>query len=941
MSTTAPQKEKYWLLRKEGFSQQKAANLAGFSLSTAKRLEGDPANGREYQAAREERKVPDVPVPLSELDPLDAEAMADRSGMRFCKRFFGYTLSPFQSLVWAELEDAYDSGDREYLCLNGPPGLGKSTVFVMFAAKCIVRNRAIRVLFMSRAYSLAVRNTGRLRRALERVSPAVGAETTLSAAFGRFKPRQGGDVWRRDEYVVEQMDGTPIEEKEPTCAAFGFDAEWLGNRIDLLFGDDLDSTRTINNMETVARNREVYDGELEPRLEGGGLFVIGQQRLGPFDFSAHVLSKVILPDDDGSGDEVEGTRMYRHLVYKVHYDELCKGVDTHRQGSPAYPDGCLLDPERMSWRDVRKAMHQDRFRTVYQQEDQAVTDALVKKVWVDGGMDPETGEMHLGCWDKDRTTWELPKRADGSLALDGHKIGVVTVDPSPTKYWSVQAWVYHPQSEQRFLLDLHRERMEAPDFLDWSHHLGGFTGIADDWWKMFGRLGIPLQFVVVERNAAQRFMLQYDHFHRWMQQRGVSVIAHECVDTETEVLSARGWLRSHEVVQGDEILTLNIDTARSEWKPVNYVYRGWHEGQMHRYATQSIDALCTLNHKWPRTDQSLGPIRLVESQNLNTNSVLPLARPSDHDPAPIYTDDLVELIGWAVTEGHFRKNPKSPNDTAINIGQSRRKNPENCERIRLLLKRLGARWNEHDNHSGYEVSVFSVTGPVATAVRQITNHTKHLPTEFILALSASQRQLLADVLVAGDGWSTGTSRSFCSSTESLATAFEMLCALDGKPTSRAIRKANTDKRLMDHYVVHEKTYKNSYMQNVGNRPVVEDFVGEIWCPNTDNGTFYARRNGKTYFTGNTSANKAHPDYGVQMVGPKWRHGQVRLPGKPGPGRIAAMRLVDEVLRFPNATTTDCVMGEWFLEHAIATGSIGIEEVLSEPVWVPSWMRGVA
>ena len=615
---TPAQKEHYWTLRAQGFSIANAAREAGFSVGSAKGLERQPSNGREYREVRAERQVPDTPVPLEEVCPEAAAALADRSGVLFCKRYFGYTLSPFQSSVWSDLEDGWDTPDREYLCLNGPPGLGKSTVFVMFAAKRIVLQRSIRVLFMSRAYSLAVRNTGRLRRALERVSPAVGADATLSHDFGRFKPRQGGDVWRRDEYVVEQMDGTPIEEKEPTCAAFGFDAEWLGNRIDLLFGDDLDSTRTINNMETVARNREVYDGELEPRLEGGGLFVIGQQRLGAFDFSAHVLSKVILPDDDGTGDEVEGTRMYRHLVYKVHYDELCKGIDTHRQGSPAYPEGCLLDPERMSWRDVRKAMHQDRFKVVYQQEDQASNEALVKKVWVDGGLDPETGEMHLGCWDKERTTWELPTKADGSLALDGVKIGVITVDPSPTKFWSVQAWVYHPQSEQRFLLDLHRERMEAPDFLDWSHHLGGFTGIADDWWKAFGRLGVPLQYVIVERNAAQRFMLQYDHFHRWMQTRGVSVIAHE-----------------------------------------------------------------------------------------------------------------------------------------------------------------------------------------------------------------------------------------------------------------------------------------------------------------------------------TSANKAHPDYGVQMVGPKWRHGQVRLPGKPGQGRIAAMRLVDEVLRYPNATTTDCVMGEWFLEHSIATNALGSEEVTNEPAWVPSWLQGVA
>lgn len=517
---TVEQKETFWEAIRNGASVATAAKLAGFSLGSGKALVKKPSNGQDYRELRRQKDIPDTPIPLDEVCEEAKAALADRTGYLFCKRYGGLELMPWQMDGWSAMEDAWETGDREFLSECAPPGGGKSTKGVFFAAKLVVLDRSVRTLFISRANSLAERNTRRLRRLLERTSPAVGAESTLSADFGRFKPRQGGDVWKATEFVVEQMDGTPIEEKEPTCSAFGFDSEWIGNRLDFVFGDDLDSTRSIRNMEIVEGNREIFDNELEARLEPGGLFMIAQQRLGAFDFSNHVRSKMTPPDDDDGETDELGTAQYRRITFKAHYEDRCT-PEHHRPGAKPYPDGCLLQPERLNWRDIRKAMNNpDRFKVVYQQEDPGESEALVQALWVEGGRGPD-GKTYVGCWDKDRGAWELPPH------LPGDKVAVVTVDPSPTRYWSVQAWVYNPTSESRFLLDLHRERMEAPDFLDWSHHLGEFTGLLEDWWYAFNKIGVPLGWVIVEKNAAQRFMLQYDHFHRWMRKRSVQLVAHE------------------------------------------------------------------------------------------------------------------------------------------------------------------------------------------------------------------------------------------------------------------------------------------------------------------------------------------------------------------------------------------------------------------------------
>lgn len=547
--TKPAQVETFWAHRAQGFSIRESSKLAGISEWKGKQLAsggGTPRNGNAYREAANEAKLV-APIPLDEICAEAKAALEDRTGRLFAKRYFGIEFDPFQAEFFELLEDKWDTDEREFVLANAPPGLGKSKVFVVFAAKRTVINRAIRGLFISRAKSLAERLTLELRRALARTAPAHNADATLAGDFGRFKPQQAGEVWKRDEFVVEQMDGSPIEGKEPTWSAFGFDSEWLGNRLDIVLGDDLDNTRSIKNIDVVEVNREIFDNELEARLDGpllptfedpdrlaGGLFALAQQRLGPFDFSAHCKAKVILPDDlEGTGEDVEGEPQYDVRIWKAHYEvhpdtgeQLCQGTETHKHGAPAFPEGCLLSPRRLPWRDVRKAMaNARRFAVVYQQEEADESEVLVKKVWVDGGRG-EDGITYHGCWDNDRGLWELPRRQDGTIALEGKLLGVITADPSPTKYWAVQAWVLHPASGRRYLLDLYRGKLEAPEFLDWSDDLGDFTGMADDWWHNFQRLGVPLSTLIVERNAAQIFLFQFSHFKRWQQARRVKVMQH-------------------------------------------------------------------------------------------------------------------------------------------------------------------------------------------------------------------------------------------------------------------------------------------------------------------------------------------------------------------------------------------------------------------------------
>ena len=180
----------------------------------------------------------------------------------------------------------------------------------------------------------------------------------------------------------------------------------------------------------------------------------------------------------------------------------------------------------------------DRFEVVYQQQDADPASVLGPKR---PGSTGATGRP--AAWTSDRDRLELPKGPDGRYTLNGDLVSVMTVDPSPTKFWAIQWWVYQPSTEFRWLMDLRPHpdggrrvlglQLRPPE---------AFTGC----WRSGSRpavtLQLPITHVIVEDNAAQRFLLQYDHVRRWM--------ALDCsrdraplTPTETSPIPSSAWSR--------------------------------------------------------------------------------------------------------------------------------------------------------------------------------------------------------------------------------------------------------------------------------------------------------------------------------------------------------------------------------------------------------------
>lgn len=588
---TQAQRDSYKALRLQGRTQAEAAEAVGLTKAWGKKMDKQMSLRPEIEEAKYHNPAAELrPLYKSELSPVALDCLEDFG--RFRARQFGRISSPWQEdaayIVLEHLVTPY----KEFGVVNAPPGSGKSTLFTHdIPAWLTARSRTLRGFIGSSTQNMAANYTFRLRNTLARTVPmqaksedlalglAVDAKTTLARDYGIFRPDPYiGAPWNRNFFTVAQYGEISVDEKEATWAAFGKDAGFLGYRVHIIVWDDLfrrEDMLGVNKAEKLEKFYYWYDDEAETRLEPGGLLLLQGQRLGADDIYAYCKEKRTYAEDDEDlvlfelGEEQQPTeRKYFHVVFKAHYDELCDAaIDPYvhsRKAKPYDPKNplnstghapCLLDPVRLPWRELRARMNQPtgNYKVVYQQEDVDPADALVPRFFIDGGT--YEGQEYDGCWDPNRGPNELPdfltRHVTGEKRLPTNTVikSIITADPSPSKYWAVQWWIYVqlPHQERlmgtRYLINQVFTPMGANDLLDFDTDEMQWEGLLVDWPTRAKALGLPIDFFILEVNAAQKFIQQYKFFKTWLKDNRIKLKSHHThinkLDTKLGVTTIR------------------------------------------------------------------------------------------------------------------------------------------------------------------------------------------------------------------------------------------------------------------------------------------------------------------------------------------------------------------------------------------------------------------
>jgi hypothetical protein len=340
-----------------------------------------------------------------------------------------------------------------------------------------------------------------------------------------------------------------------------------------------------------------------------------------------------------------------------------------------------------------------------------------------------------------------------------------------------------------------------------------------------------------------------------------------CADTNTEVLSKRGWLKHDQLNVGDTIYTVNVDTGFAEWQEVKEVFAKHYDGNLVSMESRHISALVTANHRWATTNKQILQtkknlrLKIKETSNLAKHDMIPLCRKSI-DSEKQYDEDFAELIGWIVTDGSFSEYNR------VFIYQSQKANPHKCDKIRELLIKLRHPFQEEEYNGMIH---FKFANNLGRMVKEAIPN-KKLTINFIEKLNNDGRRRLFESMVLGDGGVQGGSTKYiCTKDKEQAEVYSILINRLGMASriherfvkGNFIKQTNYQSRGCTMYYVDALETKNVRVQYMNMKEI--PYSGVVWCPRTDNQTFFARRDGKCYFTGNTMARGWFPQEGVSMA----------------------------------------------------------------------------
>jgi len=358
---------------------------------------------------------------------------------------------------------------------------------------------------------------------------------------------------------------------------------------------------------------------------------------------------------------------------------------------------------------------------------------------------------------------------------------------------------------------------------------------------------------------ARMLMLLVDRYSKRGNWRGY------CVDEETEALTQRGWLRHDQITEQD--LILSYDAGQLKWSKIHSIFRDQYDGLMFKMTVQGIDALVTPRHKFV-TQRGL-----IEAEYLcEKDKVILTGDPVDGPETPVHSDAFVELVGWVVTEGTIY-NTTDRAYPRITVYQNA--GPK-ADRIRDCLLHLGVNFGESGKHTraGNKNVAFTLTKDLCEKIVGVIDRTdKVLTMPFLLSLTQAQRLLLIETMVDADGFRHAKHlRRYLQKSRTHADAFVTLCTLAGirtslkyreivsfgKPTSiyqvTLISKRGAKHAVVEHIDFHGGK-RNGTVKGKGklyhpNEPSVP-YKGLVWCPQTEYGSFMARRGDYVYLTGNT------------------------------------------------------------------------------------------
>jgi replicative DNA helicase Mcm len=367
-----------------------------------------------------------------------------------------------------------------------------------------------------------------------------------------------------------------------------------------------------------------------------------------------------------------------------------------------------------------------------------------------------------------------------------------------------------------------------------------------------------------------------------------------CYDNKTEILTNDGWKAFTDVLESDEIITLNSKNQHIEiQKPVKIINEHY-QGKMYSLQSSKIDLCVTPNHRmyiYPFDTQRARK----QGANGRKNPDLWEIKPSceifgkriaykrsgkwNNPPMRVFevpglrrkhgkgnitlkssslnANDFLEFLGYYISEGNLKHTNGTGYSVVLNQGEGMI-----LDKMVGVIERLGFKPNLLKNKDKiFGVRFFS--NQMYNLLKDLgTAETKFIPKDILKFISVDQALILLNALIDGDGSRWGGAWRYYTISKQLADDVQHLALKAGLAANISI----SDRTGQGHtwngmYIKHNYP---SYVVKIQSRqidPLVNshgkkhdkwvDYNGTIHCVTVPNGILYVRRNGKAVWCGNT------------------------------------------------------------------------------------------
>jgi len=327
-------------------------------------------------------------------------------------------------------------------------------------------------------------------------------------------------------------------------------------------------------------------------------------------------------------------------------------------------------------------------------------------------------------------------------------------------------------------------------------------------------------------------------------------VGFQCMSADTEILGETGWMSYRQVKRGSRIATFNVAKGYVEYLPVNNVFARQYSGKMYNLKNRISDQLISPEHRVVRRKFNGGDYVLEKIEDVlayKSPFIVPVGSDGSVAGNDPLADDVVRLIAWVVAEGTMDKGERGSG--RISIYQSQALSTDNYNEIVSICASLGLKYSERMQHGlGQDCNVLRFDAESTRKILKYFNADKKQGVKFVpesvLRSGTETAKLFLETYIKGDGHD---GCKITTTSKDVVDGLLQVAVNAGYGATVLVRKPDNRLSKKDRYIIRLIKHKDTYINTVKQ----VDYEGVIWCPNTDNETVIARRNGKVFITGNT------------------------------------------------------------------------------------------